>query len=137
MICLVTLVIQCISNLLLTEESKLGPVTSKTMVASAHFFGKSYSTTRSLFYKGQRKNVTSPSLSKIRCCHCCIYDVIASLLLNKAPKMETSVSYKGVPYKINCVYFMFRLRTVGATILLLNCIGLDCVLWKCIPTILC
>ena len=27
-----------------------------------------------------------------------IYDDIASLLLNKAQKMETSVPYKGVPY---------------------------------------
>ena len=61
-------------------------------------------TTRSLFYKGQRANETSPSLSKICLCHCCIYDVIASLLLNKAQKIETSVPYKGVPYKINCVY---------------------------------
>ena len=60
--------------------------------------------TRSLFYKGQRENETSPSLSKICLCHCCIYDVIASLLLNKAPKIETSVPYKGVPYKKYFVY---------------------------------
>ena len=63
----------------------------------------SYGDTRNVFYKGQRENETSPSLSKIRCCHCCIYDVIASLLLNKAPKIETSVPYKGVPYKKYCV----------------------------------
>ena len=64
-------------------------------------------TTRNIFYKGQRENETSPSLSKIRCCHCCIYDVIASLLLNKAPKIETSVPYKGVPYK---KYFVYSTR---------------------------
>ena len=72
--------------------------------------------TRSLFYKGQRENVTSPSLSKIRCCHCCIYDVIASLLLNKAPKMETSVPYKGTPYKINCMYFCCYMLTTNDSI---------------------
>ena len=60
--------------------------------------------TRNIFYKGQRENETSLSLSKIRGCHCCIDDVIASLLLNKAPKIETSVPYKGVPYKKYFVY---------------------------------
>ena len=42
---------------------------------------------RNIFYKGHVKNETSLSLSKIRHCHCCIYDVIASLLLNKASKI--------------------------------------------------
>ena len=56
--------------------------------------------TLSIVYKGHVKNETSPSLSKIACCHCCINDVIASLLLNKAPKISTSVPYKGVPYKL-------------------------------------
>ena len=60
--------------------------------------------TRNIFYKGQREIETSLSLSKIRDCHCCIDDVIASLLLNKAPKIETSVPYKGVPYKKYFVY---------------------------------
>ena len=58
------------------------------------------------FYKGQRENETSLSFSKICDCHCCIDDVIASLLLNKAPKIETSVPYKGVPYKKYFVYFI-------------------------------
>ena len=38
-------------------------------------------------YKGHVKNETSPSLSRICRRHCFIYDVIASLLLNKAPKI--------------------------------------------------
>ena len=60
--------------------------------------------TRNIFYKGQRENETSLSLSKIRDCHCCIDDVIASLLPNKASKIETSVPYKVVPYKnISCM----------------------------------
>ena len=46
--------------------------------------------TRNIFYKGQRENETSLSLIKIRDSHCCIDDVIASLLLNKAPKIETN-----------------------------------------------
>ena len=87
-----------------------------TLVYTTTDIGTLY--TRSLFYKGQRENETSPSLSKICLCHCCIYDVIASLLLNKAPKIETSVPYKGVPYKINCVYSYY-----GHNILLVVVLG--------------
>ena len=57
-----------------------------------------------LVYKERRENQNSPFLSNFRCCHCNIYDVIASLLLNKASKIELVVPYKGVPYKsIICV----------------------------------
>ena len=41
-------------------------------------------------------------------CHCSIYDVIASLLLNKAAKMETSVPYKGVSYKTRKKTMLFK-----------------------------
>ena len=47
-----------------------------------------------MVYKKRCKKETSPFLSNFCWCHCSIYDVIASLLLNKASKIELVVSYK-------------------------------------------
>ena len=77
------------------------------MVKARFFVCALVHATLSMVYKGHVKNETSPSLSKIWSRHCCIYDVIASLLLNKAPKKMTSVPYKGFPYKLYCVYCLY------------------------------
>ena len=53
-----------------------------------------YLRTLSMFYKKRRKIETSPFLSIFCWCYCSIYDVIASLLLNKPSKIELVVSYK-------------------------------------------
>ena len=50
--------------------------------------------TLSMVYKKRCKKETSPFLSNFCWCHCSIYDVIASLLLNKASKIRLVVSYK-------------------------------------------
>ena len=55
--------------------------------------------TLSMVYKKRCKIETSPFLSIFCWCYCSIYDVIASLLLNKASKIRLVVSYKGVSFK--------------------------------------
>ena len=55
--------------------------------------------TLSMVYKKRCKIETSPFLSIFCWCYCSVYDVIASLLLNKASKVRLVVPYKGVSYK--------------------------------------
>ena len=57
-----------------------------------------------MVYKKRCKKETSPFLSNFCWCHCSIYDVIASLLLNKASKFRLVVSYNRISYKQYKVY---------------------------------
>ena len=68
--------------------------------------------TLSMVYKKRCKKETSPFLSNFCWCHCSIYDVIASLLLNKASKIELVVSYKGVSYKPAYLYTQFFYKNI-------------------------
>ena len=76
----------------------------KTSQPSGYDIRFEFGNTLSMVYKKRRKIETSPFLSIFCWCYCSIYDVIASLLLNKALKIRLVVSYKGVSYKPYWVY---------------------------------
>ena len=85
-------VVKCVSLGIITHHTQV--LILFCVCTQYHIHRHILRTTLSMFYKKRRKIETSPFLNIFCWCYCSIYDVIASLLLNKASKIELVVSYK-------------------------------------------